>query len=79
MNRCCRCYKRIWPWQKEGNSPVKDTNRRVYFHLTTCSTIMERLLRWLYKWAWLIVPLGIVVGIVGGLVAAHFIWFLPKE
>ena len=72
MNTCCRCNKRIWPWQKEGNSPVAGTNRRVYFHVITCypPTIWKRL----SKWVWLLVPLSSI----GGLVAAHFIWFLPK-
>ena len=72
MNKCLRCYKRIWPWQKEGNSPVDGTNDRVYFHLSRCysPTILERL----WKWAWLIVLLSLI----GGLIAAHFIWFLSK-
>lgn len=78
MNKCCRCTKRIWPWQKEGNSPVRDTNDRTYFHLGTCSTIMERLWRWLYKWGGVLIPLGICSMLVGGLIAAHLIWFLPK-
>ncbi len=74
MNRCCRCNKRIWPWQKEGNSPIRGTNDNTYFHLTTCTTLGERFCLQLY---WLI-PVSIVACMVGGLVAAHFIWFLPK-
>ena len=72
MNKCCRCNKRIWPWQKEGNSPVAGTNRRTYFHLTRCYpyTIGERIALKL----WFIIPLSLI----GGLIAAHFIWFLPK-
>ena len=71
MNKCCRCNKRIWPWKKEGNSPVKGTNRRDYFHLITCypKTIWKRICAWLYEWAELLIPLVITGIIVGGGIA----------
>lgn len=74
MNNCCRCNKRIWPWQKEGNSPVAGTNRRTYFHLTTCTTIWKRICRF----SCFLIPAGITLSIVGAVIAIHIIWLLPK-
>lgn len=75
MKVCHLCTKRIWPWQKESSSPVDGTNDRMYFHNHTCPrTIGERFCLQLW-WA---IPVSIITCTVGGLVAAHFLWFLPK-